>query len=63
MEDLVPISPSMAPSDTRTVFQISVPAMVNSRNSPKLSFAMPAGIEIKLRISGTIRQKNTVQYP
>ncbi|MNW70299.1 hypothetical protein D3C74_495570 [compost metagenome] len=54
-------SPSAAPRRIRSVFQPSVPIVVNSMKSPNFIPDMPAGIEIRLRTSGTIRQNSTVQ--
>lgn len=53
-------SPNKAPVTTSTVFQIKLPAVVNRRKGVTLIPAMPAGMEMRLRTMGTIRQKKTV---
>lgn len=57
------LSPTAAPMKTSAVFQMRLPIVVSKTNSRKFIFDMPAGIEIRLRISGTSRQNNTVQGP
>src|SRR5690625_2243711 len=56
-------SPTDAPRFTNTVFQINVPTVVKSKNNGIPILLIPAGIEIKLRINGINRQKNTVHGP
>ena len=52
-----------APRDTRRIFQIRVPAVVYRKNKENFIRLMPAGIEIRLRTTGTQRQKKTVIRP
>lgn len=55
-------SPSSAPAVTRIVFQIRDPSDVNMRNVGMDIRAMPAGMEIRLRTRGIIRQKKTAFF-
>ncbi|MNI42778.1 hypothetical protein D3C73_970830 [compost metagenome] len=54
-------SPSTAPSEISSRFQPSVPMVVNAMKWPNFIPDIPAGMEIRLRTSGIIRQKSTVQ--
>ncbi|GAQ18573.1 hypothetical protein OPHB3_2514 [Oceanobacillus picturae] len=54
-------SPRMTPTVIKILFHISVPITVNSINRPNLILDIPAGIDIKLRTTGTILPINTVQ--
>ena len=56
-------SPKAAPIETRMMFQISVPIVVKIRNRLNFILDIPAGMEIKLRTHGTIRQNRTVHIP
>lgn len=56
-------SPRNAPKHTRMVFHTSVPKVEKIRKVEKFIFAIPAGMEIRLRTTGISRQKNTVQLP
>src|SRR5690606_26420296 len=54
-------SPSVTPIIIRMIFQINVPINVKVRKRVKFILDIPAGIEIKLLISGIILQNSTVQ--
>lgn len=55
--------PAARPKRMRTKFQIKVATVVNkTKRSPGI-LAIPAGIEIKLRITGTNRPKKIVLKP
>ena len=56
-------SPKAAPTETRMMFQINVPIKVKRRNRLNFILDIPAGMEIKLRTNGIIRQNSTVQFP
>ena len=56
-------APATAPAPMSTVFQIRLPAVVRRRNGSSSIFAIPAGIEIRLRMIGTNRQKKTADRP
>ena len=47
--------PTQAPRTTSSVFQIALPIVVRRQNFPNEVCAIPAGIEIKLRITGMQR--------
>ena len=56
-------APATAPAPMSTVFQIRLPAVVRRRNGSSSIFAIPAGIEIRLRMIGTNRQKRRLTVP
>ena len=51
------IHPKRVPAKPKAKFQITVPKVVYKINFGMFIFAIPAGIEIKLRIIGTILPK------
>lgn len=51
------------PKITNTVFHIREPMVVNNINIPNFIFAIPAGMDIKLRTMGIHLQNKTVLLP
>ncbi len=56
-------SPNSLPINIKIEFQINVPQVVYNKNFEIGIFAIPAGTEIKLLMSGTNRQRNTAFPP
>ena len=54
--------PRKAPAKTRTVFHTALPMAVSSKNSGIFISLMPAGMDIRLRISGIQRHIRTALF-
>lgn len=57
------LSPSQNPAMTNTEFQTRLPRAVRPTKTVSGMRSMPAGMEIRLRNTGTMRAKNTVLAP